>query len=58
MYQVSEFYGDVMDVDENLSPFVSTRGGVTLYLVDTSRDDDRIHGKGFLANVSISGNGP
>ena len=47
--EISRFRGDV---DENISPFVSTSGGITLRLYDESVG---VNGKGFLANVSLAG---
>ena len=37
----------------NISPYVSTRGGIEIYLLDADFGTD---GKGFIANVSLTGN--
>ncbi|XP_030843218.1 cubilin [Strongylocentrotus purpuratus] len=47
-YPVSQFRGEF---DPDLSPFVSTRGGITFMLDDYSSDTN---GRGFRANVSLS----
>ena len=49
IYPISTLRGNI----EEISQFVSTRGGITLYLEDTS---SRVSGRGFHVNVSLACN--